>query len=282
MLASLLDEPYFSLPIPKSTGRNLFSLGACRTWGVESENRPQRGQFLPDLQAHSPAMGQKDGEKWTAAVDLQPTIPKSDRLLAWLADKLRPFAAEKAVDIQNTLTEFTASACVTGVRSYGKESNELIVCGGGAFNSYLQQRLQVSLPWLRVSTSEQHGLPPLQVEAAAFAWLARQMLERRPGNLPSVTGAAGLRVLGGAVSCLKRLGSIFVPDFDFGKVRQSGRDGRCGRSCTTTVDGRSAVIGYSRKEVDPDLDTYLCLSSFSGSVYCHSVTNKTSGIRPFW
>ena len=48
---------------------------------LTSENRPQRGQFLPDLQAHSPAMGQKDGEKWTAAVDLQPTIPKSDRLL---------------------------------------------------------------------------------------------------------------------------------------------------------------------------------------------------------
>jgi len=59
----------------------MFPLGACQAWGVESENRPQRGQFLPDLQAHSPAMGQKDGEKWTAAVDLQPTIPKSDRLL---------------------------------------------------------------------------------------------------------------------------------------------------------------------------------------------------------
>ena len=62
-------------------------LGACRTWSVESENRrfhqnrPQRGQFLPDLQRHSPAMGQKDGEKWTAAADLQPTISKSDRLL---------------------------------------------------------------------------------------------------------------------------------------------------------------------------------------------------------
>ena len=49
---------------------------------LTSENRPQRGQFLPDLQAHSPAMGQKDGEKWTAAVDLQPTIPKPGRLLA--------------------------------------------------------------------------------------------------------------------------------------------------------------------------------------------------------
>jgi excinuclease ABC subunit A len=57
------------------------ALGACRTWGVESENWPQRGQFLPDLQPHSGAMGQKDGEKWTAAANLQPTIPKSDRLL---------------------------------------------------------------------------------------------------------------------------------------------------------------------------------------------------------
>ena len=56
-------------------------LGVCRAWSVESENRPQRGQFLPDLQAHSTAMGQKDGEKWTAAVDLQPTISKPDWLL---------------------------------------------------------------------------------------------------------------------------------------------------------------------------------------------------------
>ena len=56
------------------------ALGACRTWSAESENRPQRGQFLPGLQPNSPAIGQKDGEKWTAAVDLQPAISKSDRL----------------------------------------------------------------------------------------------------------------------------------------------------------------------------------------------------------
>ena len=141
LLASLLDEPYFSLPIPKSTGRDLFSQ-------------------------------------------------------TWLAEKLQPFAAERPEDIQNTLTEFTCSACVAGVNSYGKESTELIVCGGGAFNLHLLQRLQAGLPWLRVSTSDQHGLPPLQVEAAAFGWLARQMLKRQPGNLPGVTGAAGLRVLG--------------------------------------------------------------------------------------
>ena len=71
------------------------------------------------------------------------------------------------------------------------------MCGGGAFNLHLLQRLQAGLPWLRVSSSDAHGLPPLQVEATAFAWLARQMLERRPGNLTSVTGASGPRVLGG-------------------------------------------------------------------------------------
>ena len=56
--------------------------GACQTRSVDSENRPQRGWFLPDLQPHSEAMGQKDGEKWTAAADLQPTISGSDRLPA--------------------------------------------------------------------------------------------------------------------------------------------------------------------------------------------------------
>ncbi len=58
-----------------------MSLGVCRAWSVESENGPRRGQFLPDLQPHSPAMGQKDDKKWTAAADLQRTISKSDRLL---------------------------------------------------------------------------------------------------------------------------------------------------------------------------------------------------------
>ncbi|MDF1481493.1 PLP-dependent transferase [Extensimonas sp. H3M7-6] len=57
------------------------SLGACRTLGGDSENAPQRGQFLPDSPPHSGAMGQEDGEKWAAAAHSQPTIPKSDRLL---------------------------------------------------------------------------------------------------------------------------------------------------------------------------------------------------------
>ncbi len=116
--------------------------------------------------------------------------------LSWLAQKLAPFAAHRPEDIQNTLTEFTAVACITGASSYQKNSKQLIVCGGGTFNLHLMQRLQAGLPEVRVDASSEHGLPPLQVEAAAFAWLAMQTQHRLPGNLSSVTGAAGPRVLG--------------------------------------------------------------------------------------
>ncbi len=141
LLANLLDEPYFSTPPPKSTGRDLFSMG-------------------------------------------------------WLAQKLQAFGNHPPEDVQNTLTEFTARACLGSASGYLKNSKELIVCGGGAFNLHLMQRLQAGLPTMGVVSSDAHGLPPLQVEAAAFAWLARQTTLRLPGNLPSVTGAAGQRVLG--------------------------------------------------------------------------------------
>lgn len=72
----------------------------------------------------------------------------------------------------------------------------MIVCGGGALNSYLMQRLQARLPHLTVVSSEQAGLPALQVEAAAFAWLARKAVLRQTASLKSVTGAQGARVLG--------------------------------------------------------------------------------------
>jgi anhydro-N-acetylmuramic acid kinase len=114
----------------------------------------------------------------------------------WLEEKLMNFASANPQDIQYTLTELTASSCTDCVSSYAKHSKELIVCGGGAFNLHLLQRLQAGLPHLKVSTSDQHGLPPLEVEAAAFAWLARQTMRRQPGNLASVTGAAGPRILG--------------------------------------------------------------------------------------
>ena len=94
------------------------------------------------------------------------------------------------------MTEFTATACSVCVDSYKIDSKILAVCGGGALNTQLMRRLQALCPSLQVVATDALGLPALQVEAAAFAWLACQALHQAPGNLPSVTGAAGARVLG--------------------------------------------------------------------------------------
>ncbi len=115
----------------------------------------------------------------------------------WLAHQLSGYAHAAAADVQATLTEFTARACINDVLRHAAQASELIVCGGGAFNGLLMQRLQSGLPQLQVVSSAQRGMPPLQVEAAAFAWLARQTVLGLPGNLPTVTGAQGARILGG-------------------------------------------------------------------------------------
>jgi anhydro-N-acetylmuramic acid kinase len=115
----------------------------------------------------------------------------------WLAHQLSGYANAKPADVQATLTEFTARACVNDVLRHAADATELIVCGGGALNGLLMQRLQAGLPQVRVLSSAERGMPPLQVEAAAFAWLARQTVLGLPGNLPKVTGAQGARVLGG-------------------------------------------------------------------------------------
>jgi anhydro-N-acetylmuramic acid kinase len=115
----------------------------------------------------------------------------------WLAHQLSGHTEANAADVQATLTEFTARACVNDVQRHAADASELIVCGGGALNGLLMQRLQAGLPNVHVLSSAERGMPPLQVEAAAFAWLARQTVMGLPGNLPKVTGAQGARILGG-------------------------------------------------------------------------------------
>ena len=137
LLQRLLAEPYFSLPPPRSTGRDLFN---C----------------------------------------------------AWLAAYLS--GDEKPEDVQATLLELTARSIVDSISS---EPAELLVCGGGALNGTLMARLQALMPGVAVMTTDARGLPAMQVEAAAFAWLAMRFMRRMPGNLPMATGAAGPRVLGG-------------------------------------------------------------------------------------
>lgn len=115
---------------------------------------------------------------------------------AWLAHKLAAHLQVSAVDVQSTLTELTAWACADSVRKFSPMCQTLIVCGGGALNLELMRRLQSGLPRTVVESSELHGLPPLQVEATAFAWLAQQAIKRKTGSLKSVTGASGARILG--------------------------------------------------------------------------------------
>ena len=115
---------------------------------------------------------------------------------AWLQHKMQGLADITAQDVQATLTEFTALACAENCKRDANNCKTLIVCGGGALNGYLMRRLQAALPNMNVASSEAFGLPPLQVEAAAFAWLARKAIRRETASFKSVTGAQGSRILG--------------------------------------------------------------------------------------
>jgi anhydro-N-acetylmuramic acid kinase len=118
---------------------------------------------------------------------------------AWLQERLDALAAVAQpipADVQATLCEFTAATIADDVQRHAADAADLLVCGGGAFNDVLIGRLKARLPGLAVHSTDTQGLPALQVEAAAFAWLAHRHVHRRAANEPAVTGAAGLRVLG--------------------------------------------------------------------------------------
>jgi anhydro-N-acetylmuramic acid kinase len=116
---------------------------------------------------------------------------------AWLDTALQDMATTVATaDVQATLAEFSARAAADALKLHAPRTRRLLVCGGGAFNDHLMQRLATHLPDMVVASSALAGVPPLQVEALAFAWLAQAFVSRQPGNLPAVTGARGPRVLG--------------------------------------------------------------------------------------
>ncbi|MEK8032968.1 anhydro-N-acetylmuramic acid kinase [Ideonella sp. DXS29W] len=120
---------------------------------------------------------------------------------AWLDARLEAHMTAHAVgvapvDVQATLAEFTARAAADALRTYAPATADLRVCGGGALNRHLMVRLAALLPGVRVGSTADAGLPPLQVEAAAFAWLARACVLGQPGNRAEATGARGPRVLG--------------------------------------------------------------------------------------
>jgi anhydro-N-acetylmuramic acid kinase len=141
LLRALLDDPFFALPIPRSTGRERFNLDWLR-------------QRAPTLELIPPA------------------------------------------DVQATLLELSARSIAEALLRSQPDTGRLLVCGGGVHNSGLMARLATLLAPIEVASTLVFGLDPDHVESMCFAWLAREHVERRPGNLPSVTGARAPRVLG--------------------------------------------------------------------------------------
>lgn len=119
---------------------------------------------------------------------------------AWLDAKLAAFAQVAAEDVQATLTALTAVTVAREIARHAPGCKAVYVCGGGARNPVLLDALAAALHDCGVSatvdTTSALGVPPQQVEALAFAWLAYRFTAREPGNLATVTGAAGDRVLG--------------------------------------------------------------------------------------
>lgn len=139
LLQHLLDDPYFALPAPKSTGREHFNLD-------------------------------------------------------WLDARL-PAALDPA-DVQATLLALSVRTIADAIRGNASGVEEVLGCGGGVHNQALMDGLAGALAPIRVGSTAAIGIDPDFVEAATFAWLARERLAGRPGNLPSVTGARGPRLLG--------------------------------------------------------------------------------------
>ena len=139
LLARMQQDPYFALPPPKSTGRDLFND-------------------------------------------------------AWLRARVQ--GDEDAQSVQATLLELTARSICDAIGRDLPGTQRVIACGGGTKNLALMKRLRELLDRVPLESSDLHGIDPQLVEAVAFAWLASQSVRGLPGNLPSVTGARGRRVLG--------------------------------------------------------------------------------------
>ncbi len=117
--------------------------------------------------------------------------------LYWLDEKLKRLKLKiPEQDVQSTLLDLTAHSIAHSIKNFSVPAGSIWLCGGGTHNAELVKRLKERCNPFRVTTTEEVGVHPDWVEAVCFAWLAKQTLENKPGNLPSVTGAKKASVLG--------------------------------------------------------------------------------------
>jgi anhydro-N-acetylmuramic acid kinase len=112
----------------------------------------------------------------------------------WLQERLK--GTEATQDVQATLLELTCQSIAQAVLKHCGRAQEIYLCGGGAHNQALRNRLAALLPGCTIGTTDDLGVSGDYLEALAFAWLAQQALHGKPGNLPAVTGARHSCVLG--------------------------------------------------------------------------------------
>jgi anhydro-N-acetylmuramic acid kinase len=106
---------------------------------------------------------------------------------------------QRPEDIQATLLALTAQSIAQDLKLHGPKTKQLLICGGGINNQQLMVHLKNACAWIpqdNIQSTAVKGVDPQTVEAAAFAWLAWAHQRKQPANLPAVTGAKGLRVLG--------------------------------------------------------------------------------------
>lgn len=137
LLDAMMSEAYFSLPFPKSTGREKFN------------------------------------ERW-------------------LDDMLKGTHKEIPLqDVQRTLLELTALSISNEVLKFN--TDVALLCGGGAHNDFLVERIKVLMPNIEVGIAQNTDY----IEAMTFAWLAYKRIHEEKVNLKDVTGAKENTILGG-------------------------------------------------------------------------------------
>lgn len=167
LLSLLMEDDYLTLPPPKSTGRELFNL----TW---LEQKLSQFAMLNHL----------------SNIDKTPLTNRDSSIG-------EPQCQISPQDVQATLTEFTALTMAKEIEQYQHgEHCQLYLCGGGAKNSLLLERLCHHLPAWQVALTDNKGIDSDYMEAMAFAWLAYRRIEQLPNSASAVTGAQRSASLG--------------------------------------------------------------------------------------
>ncbi len=159
LLDVMMNDEYFAKPYPKSTGREKFNEAWLKS--------VQRSAFSTQKTEASPRDAYQN------------------------SSFLIPHSSFKSVDVQRTMLELTALSISNEVLKFNPDM--LLLCGGGARNRFLVERIATLMPNVQAGVMEQAD----NLEAMMMAWLAYKRIHNEPVGLKDVTGAQENTILGG-------------------------------------------------------------------------------------